>query len=150
MTLRTLAMIALLVLAAPAAAQEAPKAQVEPDPFPVQAAAWCIVRDDKNEAPGPELGEDGEALEPEPPAPGCDVGIGLALHRWRRASWVAVLGQETLGTGIAWVPYRPARGPIPAVALGVVVRYGSEGIDGSEVYLALGTTLAFRGRQPGG
>lgn len=130
-------------------AQAAEEAQ-EPDPFPVTAAAWCTLQDRQSEPapPAPETGEESPPVAAEePPKPGCDVGVGLALYRWRKLSWVAVLGQETLGTGLAFVPYRPKRGPIPALAVGVVVPYDSGGIY-SEPQLAIGATLAFTGRQP--
>jgi hypothetical protein len=141
--------VALLaaLLAVPALAEDAPSS--EPEPFPVQAAAWCVVQDrESSPAPVQEPVEEEprEAVE-EPAEPGCDVGVGLALYRWRRLSWVAVLGQETIGTGLAFVPHRPKRGPIPALAVGIVVPYDSEGIY-SEPRLAIGATLAFTGRQP--
>lgn len=135
-------------------AQAAEEAE-EPEPFPVTAAGWCALKDRKGETeppsaptPAPEAGKEEPAVAAEePPKPGCDVGVGFALYRWRKLSWVAVLGQETLGTGLAFVPYRPKRGPIPALAVGLVVPYDSEGIY-SEPQLAIGATLAFTGRRP--
>ena len=116
-----------LALAAPALAQEAPP---EPEPQSTRprlaAAMWCPVTD------GPD--------EDRPP---CDAGLGLALHCWGRLCPVAVLGRESLGAGLAWVAWRPETGPSVAVALGAVVRYDELGIDGSEVYPALGATVGF-------
>jgi hypothetical protein len=114
-------LIAFLLVATPLAAQE-------PDrPSPLSAGAWCIVR----------------TTDTDSDQPGCDIGAGLALERWRKLSWVAVLGAETLGTGLAWVPSRDGGGPVIAVAIGLVVRYDTTGIDGSQAYPAIGCTLSF-------
>ena len=149
------ALLALALLATlPARAQEAPRSAAEEartrEAYPVAAAAWCAVRSE-NEEPAALEAEPDPAADPaaadDPGAPGCDIGIGAAVYRWRRASLVAVLGAETVGAGIAWTAYRPERGPILAFALGVVARYDSRGIDGSEFYPAVGATLSFTGRR---
>ncbi len=95
---------------------------------PIAGAAWCVLRR-------------GDPEEEEKIA-GCDVGVGLALARWRRLSWVAVLGVETLGTGLGWTAYRGGGGATVAVAAGFVVAYDSGGIDAHKVYPALGATLS--------
>lgn len=124
----------------PVVSQELPfeDPAAEESSSPLVGAAWCVVRSsgadpDKARATG------------DPGDPGCDAGVGLALARWRRLSWVAVLGTGTTGTGIAWVAHRPAdgSGPVFAVAAGAVVRYDSSGIDGGKIYLALGATVSF-------
>lgn len=150
--MKRIALLALALLATlPACAQEAPPAPEESEarePYPVAAAGWCAVRSEDEEPPAPEVMPEGESVVAEDPgAPGCDIGIGAAVYRWRRASLVAVLGAETVGAGIAWTAYRPERGPILAFALGVVARYDSRGIDGSEFYPAVGATLSFTGRR---
>lgn len=125
-TIRRIATALLLLAALPVSAQEP-----APEPSILSGAAWCVVH----------------TREPAESEPGCDIGAGIALQRWRRLSWVAVVGAETLGTGLAWIAHRPERGPVVAVAAGVVVRYDSTGISAGEVYPALGATLSF-GRTP--
>lgn len=141
--MKALVLLALLsLLATPALAQAEPSSEPDAETYPVVASAWCVLRDRESPpAPVPAEEELQEAVE-EAPEPGCDVGVGLALYRWRKLSWVAVLGQETIGTGLAFVPHRPKRGPIPALAVGVIVPYDGKGIY-SELQLAIGVTLAF-------
>ena len=141
-------------------AQAAEEAE-EGEPSPLVAGLWCTVASEgKDEeapaapAPDPPEGEEtptapvpAAAPEDEGP-PGCDGGPGLALARFfkGRLAWVAVLGTKTVGTGLAVVPHRPKRGPVFAVAAGVVVRYDlATGIE-DELHLALGVTASFRGR----
>lgn len=151
--MRRFILLALVLLVpSPAFGQEAspPPEEIEaPEPYPVAAAAWCAVRSGEDEAPSIEPDADGEPPEAQedPGAPGCDIGVGAPIYRWRRTSLVAVLGAETVGAGIAWTAYRPERGPILAFALGLVARYDSRGIDGSEFYPAVGATLSFAGRR---
>jgi hypothetical protein len=134
-------LVALLLLPLPALAQDEPPepcedcepveepAEVEAHPRLV-AAGWCPVR----------------TGEPSYDAPACDVGLGLALHTWRRLAVVAVVGSDTVGAGLAWV-VRDGDGPAVAIAAGVVARYDDRGVDGGELYPALGVTLNFgRGR----
>lgn len=144
--------LALALLAAPALAQEPPK---EEEPSPLVMSVWCVAALDEDDPGAPPAPEplDGEGAPPAPAPdegpPGCDGGPGLALARFfnGRLAWVAVLGTKTLGTGLAVVPHRPRRGPILAVAAGVVVRYDlATGIE-DEPHLALGVTASFRGRE---
>lgn len=161
----------LLWLSPPAFSQEQ---ESPPDPSspavsssPLVGAAWCTLRVSQSKSgptrPIPGGGEDSAGdpndpdsdLNPDPSMndqstnPGCDIGAGLALYRFKRfprLSWVAVLGRSTTGTGLAWTAYRPApdsTGPILAVAIGAVVRYDVDGIYVREVYPALGATLSF-------
>lgn len=134
----------LLVLSAGAVGAQEEPAEIPPDstpefaeehepPSPLAGAGWCVVRGKKK--------SDTSKTE-EPDKPGCDVGAGLSLLRYKRAAWVAVLGTETLGTGVAWLAHQPKRGPAIAVAIGVVVRYDSSGIE-TRLYPALGATLSF-------
>lgn len=127
----------------------------EPDTFPIQPSAWCVVRDSKiQEMPDPNPNpDDSPAPDPDPAKmaveesiPGCDIGVGFPLYRWRRLSWVGLLGQETLGTGVALVLHRPKHGPIPAIGVAVIFPYSSDGISGNEPHLAIGATLAFARR----
>jgi hypothetical protein len=113
--------------------EEAIEEPADEDPgSPLVAAGWCVARN-------------GEAEEG---APGCDAGLGVALYRWRRLSLVAVIGAETVGSGVAWVAYRPeGGGPIVAIALGAVARYDTAGVDVGELYPALGATFSFGGRR---
>lgn len=146
MRIEAVVLAALLALSASAVgAQEEPAPEPEvaevvlteeesDQPSPVLAAGWCVFADREPEEAG-----DNEAEE----EPGCDVGVGLALLRHRRLAWVAVLGAETLGTGVAWlVPQPGRRGPVVAIALGIVTRYDSAGIHRT-IYPALGATLSF-------
>ena len=113
--------------------EEAP--ENEESPSPLVAAAWCSIRGDRPETEGDEA-ED-------PATPTCDAGVGFALQRWERASWVIVIGRRTVGSGFAWRVHQPnGRGPVIAVAIGVVVSYDSGGIY-TELAPALGTTVSF-------
>lgn len=87
------------------------------------AAGWCVFASDDTSAPG------------------CDMGVGLALHRWGRLSAVAIVGTETLGCGLAWTARR-GPGPVIAVGVGVVARYDAAGIS-TELHPAVGCTLSF-------
>lgn len=79
-------------------------------------------------------------------APGCDVGVGLALARHDRLLWVGALGSETLGTGVGWVVDPTAWRPL-AVSLGLVVQWDETGIDTNEVYPAIGATMTLTKRE---
>jgi len=124
----SLALLALL-----AAPPTAPQAQKESEWTPtLVGATWCAVR----------------TSEAAPGDPGCDVGLGAALLHWHRLAWVAVVGGETLGTGLSWsLNPRRRSGPLIAVAAGVVVPYDSSGIDARKAAPALGATLAFGGKR---
>lgn len=118
-----------LLLAAPLAAQEAENPQ--PEHSPIAASAWCAVHED-----GREEGE-----------PGCDAGIGGALHCWGRACLVGVLGMETLGPGASWRLHVDEEGRVYAVALGVVAPWDEDGVRVSDWAVAVGATLSFRGSE---
>lgn len=145
MRVEVVAIAVLLVLSASAVGAQEEPAEIPPDstpelaeesdesPSPLAGAGWCVVR-------GKEKSDASKTEEPD--RPGCDVGAGLSLLRYKRAAWVAVLGTETLGTGVAWLAHQPKRGPAIAVAIGVVVRYDSSGIE-TKLYPALGATLSF-------
>lgn len=156
-TPRVLVLLGLLV-AAVAAAQEAPAPAPDPEPresaeehpSPFVAAGWCIVTSDNGkDAPtsppsdpddpeAPPAAEDNADADEEP---GCDAGVGLALARHGRLAWVIVVGSNTVGTGIGWVPYQPKSGRVIAIAVGVVARYDLRGIH-TELYPAIGATLS--------
>jgi len=107
-------------------------AEPEPEAPTLVGATWCAVR----------------TSDPEPGDSGCDVGLGAALLHWHRLAWVAVVGGETLGTGLSWsLNPRRRSGPLIAVAAGVVVPYDSSGIDARKAAPALGATLAFGGKR---
>lgn len=116
-------------------AQIVAEAEAEESPR-LAAAGWCIAK----ASPEPES-------EDEPAAEGCDVGIGLALQRFGRASLVAVLGAQTTGVGLAWRPRRGGEGPVIAIAIGVVLRYDAGGIYINSAAPAVGATLSFAGRR---
>lgn len=148
MRVEAVALAILLALCAPAvqAQDEAPEGTPEAAEeestghrSPLIAAGWCVVSDGEEKAVAD---DNAETEEEEPAEPGCDAGLGIALYRWRRLAWVAVAGSETLGTGVAWISYQPKSGPVIAVALGLVARYGSRGIE-PKVHLAIGATLSF-------
>jgi len=122
------ALILLALLAAPVEPAE-PLPDESLDEPVIHAAGWCAIR-----------GEDDAA-------PGCDVGLGVALVRRGRAAWVAVVGAETIGTGAAWTvnPDRLVGRPLIAVAIGVVAELDGQGV-GTELYPAIGATLSFGGR----
>lgn len=144
------------LLADAQAAEEAERGESSP----LVAGLWCTVASESKDekapappAPAPPEGEETPTAPVPAPAPedegppGCDAGGGLALARFfsGRLAWVAVLGTKTVGTGLAVVPHRPKRGPVFAVAAGVVVRYDlATGIE-DEPHLALGVTASFRG-----
>lgn len=83
--------------------------------------------------------------EDTPGSPGCDVGVGTALAAHDRVSWVATIGVETIGTGVAWTA-NPSGRPIVAVGVGAVARWSESGVE-SEVYPAIGATVSFGGRE---
>lgn len=126
-------LLLLLVVALPRAAlaeEATPDARpaAAPHESPFAAAGWCAVI------------KAGEAE-----GPGCDFGVGVSLARYGRLRWVAVVGAETFGSGVAWVPFQRRGGPVIAVAAGVVMSYdATAGID-REVHLALGATLGWGG-----
>lgn len=171
-SIKVLLILATLLWLSPPALSQEPESAPEPpspavSPSPLVGAAWCTLRvsESKPESARPIPGGGGDSggdpNDPDTPSnpdlsindqstnPGCDIGAGLALYRFRRyprLSWVAVLGRSTTGTGLAWTAYRPtpdSTGPILAVAIGAVVRYDVDGIYVREVYPALGATLSF-------
>lgn len=133
MRTRTVRLAVLVVLCGVASAlplrAEEPAAKQTKERSPLVGAAWCQV---------------GQA---EAGASGCDVGLGVALYRWHHLAAVAVVGQESVGAGLAWV-VTPSdyRGPSVAVAVGMVAHYDSSGIQ-TDPQPALGVTIAFTGRK---
>lgn len=105
-------------------ADEAVEPPAEPSHPRLAPALWCPVH----------------RGSPADDAPSCDAGLAVALHTWRRFSAVAVVGADTVGAGLAWVAYRGDSGPVVAVAAGVVARYDSRGVDGGELFPAVGIT----------
>lgn len=59
-----------VLLAAPVEAPSPPPETEELQHSILAAAAWCVVTSDEEESPG------------------CDLGVGAALIRYRRLSWV--------------------------------------------------------------
>lgn len=122
--MRATTLLPLFVLmAAPLAAQE----PAAPDIGRFVAAAWCTVESQDEESPGY-----------------CDMGVGVALWRHKRLAWVAAVGAESVGTGIAWVALSPGSegGPVVAVAAGIASQYSEDGI-GRRPALTFGMTLSF-------
>lgn len=95
----------------------------------IVAAGWCTF-------------QSGEASDEEGAAPGCDLGVGVSLYGRDRWRVVAAVGSWSVGAGLAWVALRPGRGPVIAVAVGLMAPYDSSGID-PHPRLALGATFGF-------
>jgi hypothetical protein len=101
----------------------------EPEDPRLAAAAWYVVRRSGDDLPEGEIGR--------------DFGLGVGLLRWRRLSWVAVVGAQSLGTGLAWVAHRGGEGrPVIAVAVGVVAPYDEGGVYSDQLRPAVGATVA--------
>lgn len=98
----------------------------------IVAAGWCTFQSKTktNEEPA------------ENAAPGCDLGVGVSLYGSGRWRVVAAVGSWSVGAGLAWVALKPERGPVIAVALGLMAPYDSSGID-PHPRLALGATFGF-------
>lgn len=135
-------LLALTLATAPAPqAEDPPPALEEPAaPLPdaprvgiLAAAGWCVLKTDSREDRADDLAD----------LPGCDLGMGVAIVRHRRLSWVAVIGTQTLGTGVAWRVGGGDGIPVVAVAVGAVVRWDETGVDATEVLPAVGATLTF-------
>lgn len=126
----------------PDEAEEPAKEEAPAHRSPLIASVWCVISDSEQKpAEEPDDPEDPETEETSS-APGCDAGLGIALYRWRRLALVAVAGSETVGAGLAWIAYQAKTGPVIAIALGIVARYDSRGIQ-RDVHPALGATLSF-------
>lgn len=124
-------LLALLPVAAGAqvvADDEEEQAEEESESL-IVAAGWCTF-------------QTGEADEEEEVPPGCDLGVGVSF--FGRGPWrvVAAVGSWSVGVGLARVAVRPKRGPVIAVAIGLIVPYDSSGID-PHPRLALGATFGF-------
>lgn len=117
-------MLSILLLTVLAQQVEAPSPVPEPRTSLVVAAAWCVVRVDDT------------------PNPGCDVGVGVSLIRHKRLSWVVAIGSSTVGTGVAWIIGRSELGVL-AVSVGVIAEYDDQGVNGQQLYPAIGATLSF-------
>lgn len=123
----------------------------------IAAAGWCVVTDQNQESvtdPVDEPPDDSFPPQPDeqPTQPnqlGCDIGIGFSLYTYRnRLAFVAVVGSESIGSGVAWILNPDAKSdsdhrPIMAIAIGIVTPYDGNGI-GRNVQLALGMTLSLR------
>jgi hypothetical protein len=123
----------------------------ERENFPVMPAAWCAVKSRKADVP-PVPDPEEPAVETLTPSTevGCDIGAALRLWGWaeNRVVAVGVLGTESVGFGLAIVPYRPRSGMVGAVAVGIVAPYDAEGIYSDGVAVAVGATLSFVRREP--
>lgn len=117
-TLTAWACVMGMVVAGPAIGQAPPE---------LVAAAWCPVYSGDR--------EDG--------APGCDVGVGLALQRWDRWALVAAVGSKTVGGGVAWVVGNSQQGRPIAVSLGAIAPYDERGVDVGRWAWAVGATVSF-------
>lgn len=124
----------------------------------VAAAGWCVVKSSNSQS------SDSNSTDQQPPddsfppqsdesdsttSPlGCDIGVGFSLYTHNRLAVVAVVGSESIGSGIAWIlnPNAPDNRPVMAVAIGIVTPYDRNGI-GRDVQLALGMTLSLRQRE---
>lgn len=93
------------------------------------AAGWCVLHDGT----------------PDDTTPECDMGLGVALNRWKQWALVGVVGTNTGGVGLAWIV--PRSDPVISIAFGAVLRYDSSGIYTDEVYPAFGVTMNFWGRR---
>lgn len=141
-----LALIAALALPSPLAAQEPPAPTwpppveepaeepaeepeaVEPTPAEIgpylSAAGWCSLRS----------GDDAEDV------PGCEAGIAAGLYSKRlghgdySVSAVAIIGESSVGAGVAWCRGKTCAG------VGVVAARDDAGIDTSTLAPAVGAT----------
>lgn len=117
------------------------------DVGPLTASGWCVIQP-RNSNLKQSSSTSNSASDSSSPhtAPGCDVGLGLALFTHNRLSLVSVLGTKTLGIGLALIVVKPSPTfpRVVALALGIVVQYDSSGIY-RQVYPALGATMSFRG-----
>jgi hypothetical protein len=119
----------------------------------VAAAGWCVVANNNQSDSQP---PDDPLLAPDPndqssdESLGCDMGVGFSLYTYHdRLAWVAVLGSESLGSGVAWIINPQAKSaadhrPIIAIAIGIVTPYDTQGIS-NNIQFALGATLSLRG-----
>lgn len=125
----------------------------------IAAAGWCVVTDRKSESKStdqpsqpPDDSFPPQSDESESTSPlGCDIGIGFSLYTHNRLAIVAVVGSESIGSGLAWIinPHAKSESdhrPVMAIAIGIVTPYDSSGI-GRDVQLALGMTLSLRPRE---
>lgn len=117
----------------------------------IAAAGWCVVQSSNNQSdqsnpddsfpPQSDESESSSAL-------GCDIGIGFSLYTLNRLALVAVVGSESIGSGVAWIinPHKKSETdhrPVMAIAIGIVTPYDGNGI-GRDVQFALGMTLSLR------
>lgn len=121
----------------------------------IAAAGWCVVQssDQSESEPLDPIDQPDDSFPPQADesnsALGCDIGIGFSLYTYRnRLAVVAVVGSESVGSGVAWILNPHAKSssdhrPVMAIAVGVVTPYNKGGI-GRNVQLALGMTLSLR------
>lgn len=117
------------------------------DVGPLTASGWCVIQPrNSNLKQSSSTSNSASDSSSSHTAPGCDVGLGLALFTHNRLSLVSVLGTKTLGIGLALIVVKPSPTfpRVVALALGIVVQYDSSGIY-RQVYPALGATMSFRG-----
>lgn len=119
----------------------------------IAAAGWCIVTDSSSKDPIEQPDDSFHPQEDEQSTSlGCDIGIGFSLYTYHnRLAVVAVVGSESIGSGIAWIINPHAKSatdhrPVMAIAIGIVTPYDGSGI-GRDVQLALGMTLSLRQRE---
>lgn len=118
----------LLLCAVPAVGQEDDAATAAPTTSLLTAAAWCPVYTDA----------------PTDDAPGCDMGVGVALYRRSQLAAVAAVGTKTVGVGVAWVVGRMPTNDRPiAISLGAIAPYDERGIDAGRWGVAMGVTFGF-------
>lgn len=123
-----------------------------PSPSPFVAAGWCTVKEsgEDSAAADPIDGDEGtQSTNDSASASYCDMGIGFALYTRGQLSVVGVIGSMSAGLGLGWRIPTPERGPILAVAIGVLVRYDADGI-GRDIRPGLGITLTFGRSGTGG
>lgn len=123
----------------------------------VAAAGWCAVKSSSDQSSRsnstdqppddsfpPQSDESNSTTSPL----GCDIGVGFSLYTHNRLAVVAVVGSESIGSGIAWIlnPNASDNRPVMAVAIGIVTPYDRNGI-GRDVQLALGMTFSLRQRE---
>lgn len=116
-----------------------------PSPSPFVAAGWCTVKESGEDSTATDPidgGEDTQTTTDSDSDSYCDMGIGFALYTKGRVSIVGVIGSMSTGLGLGVRIPTPERGPILAVAIGVLVRYDADGI-GRDIRPGLGITLTF-------
>lgn len=74
----------------------------------IAAAGWCVMQSsdqqsDQSSNQPPNDSFPPQQDESESASLGCDIGIGFSLYTHNRLALVAVVGSESIGSGVAWI-----------------------------------------------